>query len=29
MSNWPWWMYLIGFAHTAVYAWVIWRSKKK
>ena len=23
-----WWMYLIGIAHTAVYVWAFWRSKK-
>ena len=23
-----WWMWLIGIAHTAVYVWAFWRSKK-
>ena len=23
-----WWMYLIGFAHTAVYVWAFWSSKR-
>jgi hypothetical protein len=23
-----WWMWLIGIAHTAVYVWAFWRSKR-
>lgn len=29
MSNWTWWMWLIGIAHTAVYVWAFIRARGK